>query len=267
MCPLPAFFLAAVRRNRFAGFEPEARAYILAVEQQDGQTLEPAVLTAINDFVAGCKADGLWSSLEACLLLAGPRTLAGINVPLVGPTPVFNAFTTAQYSRKTGLVGNASTMFINSNRDNSADGQNDHHMSVWVTQALTVGVYMGRGRNANGTTHIGRNNSSLVDFSRGRNASADTLSGGVYATAGTGFMGISRSASATYTFRTRSTNNSFSRTSQAALAGNVHVFGQNDSTPDRCNGRLAFYSIGAALTLSLLESRVSAYVSAIDGAI
>jgi hypothetical protein len=248
--------------------DPDALRYIAAVQAADQQSLELPVRKAITDFIVGCKADGIWAAIKACCFLAGPRTLAGINVPLVGPTPVFNSFTTTQYNRKTGLIGNASTMFIDSNRGNSEDGQNDAHMCVWVTEALTTGAaYIGRGRTANGTTHLGRNNTSVVDFARNRANTVDTLSGGVYDTAGTGFMGISRDNSATYNFRTRSTNNSFSRTSQSPLSGNVHVFGQNDTTPDRSNVRLAFYSVGAALTLSLLESRVSAYVSAIDGAI
>jgi hypothetical protein len=44
------------------GFDADAKTYITAVETSDGQDLEPGVRAAINDFVVGCKADGIWDS-------------------------------------------------------------------------------------------------------------------------------------------------------------------------------------------------------------
>jgi len=70
--------------GRFGGgavSDPDAQAYITAVETADGQALETAVRTAINNFVVGCKADGIWNAIKASCILAGARTLAGALVP------------------------------------------------------------------------------------------------------------------------------------------------------------------------------------------
>jgi hypothetical protein len=58
-------------------------------------------------------------------------------------------------------------------------------------------------------------------------------------------------------------------TSQTPASGEIYVFGRETSAAINlpCNGRLAFYSIGESLTLSLLDSRVSALITAIGAAI
>jgi hypothetical protein len=41
-----------------ATFDPDAAAYLRAVEAADGQALETPVKRAVDDFIKGCKADG-----------------------------------------------------------------------------------------------------------------------------------------------------------------------------------------------------------------
>ena len=66
------------------GLDPDAAAYIAAVEAADGQMLEPALVTAYNEFFIGCKADASplagvsnFDAIKASCILAGARTLAG----------------------------------------------------------------------------------------------------------------------------------------------------------------------------------------------
>lgn len=124
--------------------DPDAQAYITAVETADGQALETVIRDAINAFVVGCKADGIWDAIKACCIMAGARTLAGALVPLKGPAPTSFNFTAGNYNRKTGLVGNASNMYLNSNRNNNADPQDNKHLSVYKTGATisTFGTYI-----------------------------------------------------------------------------------------------------------------------------
>jgi hypothetical protein len=68
-------------------YDADAQAYITAVETADGQALETGVRDAINAFVVGCKADGIWNAIKASCILAGARTLTGALVPLVGTAP------------------------------------------------------------------------------------------------------------------------------------------------------------------------------------
>ena len=96
--------------------DPDAQAYIEAVETQDGQSLELGVAQAVNDFVVGCKANGIWTSATQLLMPCGPRTLTGALIPLKGTSPTNNGFLTGDYNRKTGLGDPSNTSkWLNSN--------------------------------------------------------------------------------------------------------------------------------------------------------
>jgi len=64
--------------------DPDAAAYVAAVEAADGQPLEPAVRTATQNLVTGLKTVGAWDSIEQLILTAGPRTAAGAKIPVRG---------------------------------------------------------------------------------------------------------------------------------------------------------------------------------------
>jgi hypothetical protein len=52
--------------------DADAVAYIAAVEAADGQALETATRMAINSFVKGCKADGIWPPSRQVASLVEP---------------------------------------------------------------------------------------------------------------------------------------------------------------------------------------------------
>jgi hypothetical protein len=136
-----------VQRRRAAAYDPDAQAYITAVEAADTQSLEIGVKDAINAFVVGCKADGIWSAIKASCIMAGARTLAGALVPLVGTAPTNFGFVVGDYNRKTGLVGDGNTKNLDSNRLCSSDEQNNVHGAVYVSTRDTAA-----GRYLSGTT-------------------------------------------------------------------------------------------------------------------
>ena len=148
-------------RPKASGFTPvdaDARAYVSAVKAADGQSLENNVAKAIDTFVLGCKSDGIWTAITHCALLAGPRTIAGCCVALKGTSPTSNAFVTADYDRETGLKGSlANTKFLNTNVNNNTFTQDNFHLCVWATQAMTANLqvfYMGAGNNGTGAHSI-----------------------------------------------------------------------------------------------------------------
>jgi hypothetical protein len=114
-------------------FDSDASTYIDAVETADGQALETGVRVAINDFVLGCKQDGIWNAIKASCILAGARTLSGALVPLVStmPSPTNYNFVAGDYNRKTGLIADGSTKYLDSNRNNSTDSQNSKHIAAY----------------------------------------------------------------------------------------------------------------------------------------
>lgn len=243
--------------GKTGGFDANAQAYITAVELADTQPLELAVKVAINDFVIGCKSDGIWSALKACCILIGARTLSGALTPLVGAAPTNNNFVSGDYNRKTGLIGNGSTKYLNTNRANNADPQNDFHMSSYHSTS---------GRMTMGEGGFAVNGSSLFFSDGGTQCrSASNINVG----AGAGFTGASRSSSAEYLVRRITTNTTASLTSSLPSSNNLFVLARNfNNSPDSYSSqRCAFYSIGTSLSLSSLGTRVNDLYAAIGAAI
>ena len=240
----------------------DARQYIINVEEQDGQPLESGVRTAINDFVVGCKSDGIWNAIKASCILAGARTLDGALVPLTGGAPTNFNFVGADYDRETGLVGDGSTKYLNSNRNNNADPQNNFHAAVYATiGTLSTSVYLGVGPS---TTESGATNFGYASgvFSRVRTGS----SGAVLATTATALVGVSRSSSFEYTRRANSISQAVVSTSQTPYSGDLMIF-STTSGNSKTDARFSFYSIGESLDLAKLDTRVSNLMTAIGAAI
>lgn len=241
--------------------DANAAAYIAAVEAADGQALEAGVRTAINAFVVGCKADGIWNAIKASCILAGARTLNGALVPLVGTAPTNFNFVAGDYNRKTGLVGNGSTKYLNSNRATNADPQNDFHQVVYVTvpQATTVFyAFIGHDAAASGASHL------TYNAIRCRSSISLALP-----STNSGFIGASRNSSASYTYRHGGLVGTDVNASQLPSSLNHFVFARNVSNAlnSPTSARLAFYSIGESLNLALLDARVTALINAFAAAI
>jgi hypothetical protein len=190
----------------------------------------------------------------------GARTLAGALVPLVGTAPTNTSFASTDYNRKTGLAGDGSTKWLDSNRNNNADPQNSKHISIWRSAAATGDAgLIGSNGVSTGDSHIFSGYGSLIF----RNNAATSASQPSSSMTGAGFLGCSRAASAEFSYRIGTTSYTATVTSEAPRNANIRVF----ETGGRTNARLSFYSIGESLTLSLLGSRVSALVSAISAGI
>ena len=254
----------------------DAAAYIAAVEAADGQLLEDGVKTAINSFVVGCKADGIWTAIKASCILAGARTLSGALVPLVGTAPTNNNFVSGDYNRETGLAGNGSTKYLNSNRNNNTDPQNSKHLAVFVGGAATgsaTQVFIGSDTAVlDGVSLIYKDGTAdggneKVVYHLNQNANA-TPSAAANSALLTGLMAASRGNSSTFIGRVNSANATYTQTSETPQSKNIVVFARTPDSPARfSNARLAFYSIGESLDLALLDTRVTALINAIAAAI
>ena len=255
-------------RQTWQPMDPDAAAYITAVETADGQALEEKVKIAIDNFVLGCKTDGIWSAIKASCILAGARTLAGALVPLVGTAPTNFNFVAGDYNRETGLVGDGSTKYLDSNRNNNADPQNNRHVASYVGQIplspnngflISSGSYL-----APGSTYIFK---GVPDF----NYTSAKIAGGIEfgPVAGgpnaSGLYGVSRSSSSSATFAFNKSSVDYVSTSQTPSSSTIRLF--SDGTTLFSTARLAFYSIGESLDLASLDARVTDLINAIGVAI
>jgi hypothetical protein len=247
--------------------DPDAAVYIAAVEAADEAespgvgALETATKVAIHSFVKGCKNDGIWPAIKASCILAGARTLAGALIPLAGPAPtnVGGLFVSGDYNRETGLVGDGSTKYLDSNRANNADPQNSNHNACFIT-LLPTGAHrtMGSGGAVAGSNLISGTDSGFI--ARSRCAAGNVIT---QVASNSSLAGSSRSNSVSFTARTSGVNQSISEGSQAPNNANVFLY-RADTVYS--NARLAFYSIGESLNLALLDARVSALITAIGAA-
>ena len=244
-----------------AGFDADAAAYIQRVEWADTTPLEATTRIAINNFVVGCKADGTWNAIKASCILAGARTLAGALMPLVGPAPTNFNFVAGDYNRKTGLIGDGSTKYLNSNRNNNSDPQNNQHLACRITTQGTssLGLFIG-----GGNSYLYRNNaiSNLLGLSRG---GSPEFNASTNSSVDNNFVGITRSLSTSYSYRTKGANTSVTLTSTAPSNADVNIFRYSNASL-YTNARIAFYSIGESLDLALLDTRVTALITAIGTA-
>lgn len=250
--------------SQAAPTDSDTLTYLAAVKAADGTGVEMSVANAVDDFVKGCKADGIWDAITASCILAGARTLAGALVPLKGPAPTNNNFVSGDYNRETGLVGNGSDKWLDTNRASNAQGQNSVHAVVYATTANSGTRYY------LGDTVSGSSWTNFFVLSTGdiypycREA---TGGGPLSSRHAAGFMGVNRSSSASYVFRGNGQNSTVNQASNAPPSDDFLVFRGSATSGFLANGRFAFYSIGDSLDLAIMDTRVSALITAIGNAI
>ena len=215
---------------------------------------------AINDFVLGCKADGIWTSLVASCIMAGARTVAGAITPLVGNAPTNNNFVSGDYSRKLGLLGNDTDKYLATgynNNDTTNFPQNDSHISCYVSASQTdaSGTFVG-GINLGSGNRMSLHYATATQIgTRNRGSSAST-----FGVAPIGFQGNTRNNSANFSRRFTTSGG----ISEAVLTSNsgtpaselLGVFAAGNGS-NFSAARMSFYSIGKSLTLSSLDTRVT----------
>ena len=245
-----------------SAFSPATVAWLAAVEAADGQPLEPATYAAMGTF-----ADYRIPLGGACCLMAGARTLAGALVPMVGAGPTAFNFVSGDYNRTTGLVGDGITKYLDSNRNNNADGQDSCHQAVFASTAqsgVAVVAYIGAGLgNVPGATHIGCNRPSDEIFTRSRSINVSTSPVGTGAA--TGLIGSSRASSSNYTYRVSGASAVSSTVSEVPLIGNVLVFNRITSS-GFTDARLSYYSIGPDADLEAMDTAITTCMNALAAA-
>jgi hypothetical protein len=250
---------------------------VTAADVAAGNTsgLELGVTDGANTFIQDLVNDGLLgvsggvisqaaSVMKASVPMAGARTRLGAMTPLVGAGPTSFNFVDGDYNRKTGLVGDGSTRYLNSNRNNNADPQDSNHNAAWLSQGATVGG----GVIGTDTSSVIGSNNIFYDiggnglFFRNRALSLTSFAGAIPCP--TGFIGHSRSAAASFLARANLSTITVTQTSGIPYNGNIFVFRRGT---EETNARLAFYSIGESLDLAILDARVTALISAYAAAI
>ena len=251
------------------GYDADALRYIRAVEAADKARLELGVRLAVNAFVVGLKAGGIWQAIKASCILIGAKTLSGILVPLTGAAPTNFNFVSGDYVRRTGLIGNASTKYLSTNRLPLDDALNSYHMAAWISSAVSGGnvLYMGNSSSAAGATNL--IDAGSQHNTRNRSSTTVAITGATIPYSG--LFGSTRSANNLYTARIRSRDSLSATASEtpAVLNTPTYVFARSGggAAENLCDARLAWYSVGSSLPLATLELRIQKLVADIQLAV
>lgn len=232
--------------------------FIVARGLSQGAAVSSGVIKATDNLIKLMKSNGTWEASNSLLLLAGARSLNEALVPLKGLSPSSFNFVNSDLNFYTGLVGNGSTKYLNSNMVVPSNNQNNFHASVWRTQAegtLTTESLIGNSSILGGlqltTTPVARvyqiNNTTGVVPDLSRNL---------------GFLAVSRSSNSEYNYRYNGVTTPVSVASVLPTSDNITIFARNTVT--HTSARLAIYGIGTGVDLALLESSFQSYMTAIS---
>jgi hypothetical protein len=160
-------------------------------------------------------------------------------------------------------VGNGSSKYLNSNRNNNADPRNSNHNAAYVTNTGAIGgTVIAGGVNSTGDNYI--DFISTLGAARHANRHPTNQTNGNYSV---GFLGTSRSNSGFYSYRVPGASGDRSIASEAPSSTIVTVFARAAGTAAFSDHRLSFYSIGESLDLALLDARVTTLMNALAVAI
>jgi hypothetical protein len=155
-------------------------------------------------------------------------------------------------------VGNGSSKWLNSNRNNNADPQDNNHNSVFISAVPTVSSgLVGTASSTLGHNNIFAGTDANGLFMRSRSATLFSLQ----PTIPTGFAGHTRSQAGSFLARAAKVTQTAVRDSGTPSTGPIQVFTRDTSFT---NARLAFYSIGESLNLALLDARVTDLINTFE---
>lgn len=118
--------------------DPDAAAWLAAIEAADGEELEPKVKEIFSAMVAQTKAAGQYNKIFRWDVLGVARTLDGALIPFKGDTTQNVNFDHSDYSRSMGLKGDGATKSLNTGYvAGLLEGAGDNHLSVYVSEPGT----------------------------------------------------------------------------------------------------------------------------------
>ena len=256
--------------------DPDAQDYINRVQAADSaalggtQTLEEGVKNAINDFVIGCKKDGIWGKISTSAIFCGARSMQGALTrltvdPFVSPL-VSYGFVQGDYSRTLGIQGasnQAAGKYIDT-RFNTAYTRflqfpdDSVHAAAYVGHTHD-GVIMGSGTGA-GIAEIGlRPFNPIGTFFRVRDSRATVVDNGPFSA---GFvMGDRQNQLSTVysqhsgqTFLATGPDVALKPYSTTILNNTVWLFRRNTTgattTAGQFSGRILYFSLGRSIIMA-----------------
>ena len=231
-----------------SGTDSDALAWQAAVVAASG-SVSASYLAAVSTYIAGLKADGIWSGLDYLIPYAAENATAA-SIDFVGRL-AHTLNNSPTFTSLVGYQGDSTSSFINTNY-NPASGshwtQNDASLGAWIVTGDTnnssrnyLGSHAGRnffGKHSAGADWFCVNNPVSTDWTLGTEA---------------GFFHTQRTASTTSAlFRNGVSVQANGNSSAAVNSQNLYSLASNGNpgpgASNFSNGQLALVFAGASLT-------------------
>lgn len=235
------------------GFDPDAQNYFGQIATA-GSSISDSNQIAVNDLVIGLKNASLWDSIEGLGLLAGPDDLTGALIPLKGPATSPVGISGIHFDRTTGILG-GSSRYLNTGYNTSLAPftATNIHLAAYTTTG-GLGCPIGDNLQRNGVYFRTGDTITYAQSNLGVNV-------GVYYNQGAMFAGVSRNSNSGHTWRIKGSTGFITR---SAFLQSKILYALSDSAQAYpFNGRVAVYSFGTNLDLSLLEPLYENYANSI----
>jgi len=238
-------------------FSPEATNYFSRLDAA-GDTTYVDYKQPLANYIDSLVTLGgaYWDTMESSTSFVGVG-IQGITVPLRdGMTvPTNNNFVAGDLNQLTGLLCNGSTKRIRTNTNQSNYAQNDTSVSAYRTEDVSgtnpfyFGTNLANGFGARGVA-------SFITACYGGQAVTGSASTAV------GLLGLSRSASTGYDYRSNGTTGTRTTASVTPASGNLDIFAIDGTTSG--SFRLATYHAGPALNLATLEGLQATLITEVE---
>ena len=237
-------------------FSPEATNYFSRLDAA-GDTTYVDYKQPLANYIDSLVTLGgaYWDTMESAASFVGVG-IQGITVPLRDgmAVPTNNNFVAGDLNQLNGLLCNGTTKSILTNTNQSNYAQNDTSVSAYRTEDVSgtnpfyFGTNLANGFGARGV-------SSFITACYGGQAITGSASTAV------GLLGLSRSASTGYDYRSNGTTGTRTTASVTPASGNLDIFAIDGTRSG--SFRLAAYHAGPALNLATLEGLQATLISEI----
>lgn len=247
-----------------SSLDPDVATYIANVAAADGQSLEAAVIAALNDFVATTKSDGSYAALTDLGNLGIARTATGNLIPLKG-TVTNVGFPSSSYARKGGFLGDGAS-YLRLGTTLTSLPQNSISMGCNVVAVNTNQASYPGLMGATGTTiYTYQSDTNMYFENRSRTVALANQWNA------TGFVGMTRSLSTLFTATaggvTGQSTVASAASSNIPIAVYARATGATTANIWGSGGRQTCYFVGANIDIPLFRTRMNTFVAAVAAAI
>lgn len=252
-----------------APLDPDALLWFAAVEATGANFgSSPSSITsnklAFSTAFSGFKSAGIWDTIRQACFLVGPSTYQGalVNIKLTG-NPTNNNFASGDYNRLTGLNGNGSNKYLDTNVNDLDFSASYGHIYALVTD-FGISAPLNNPQFVFGSNYTGDGDqvmSYVIDQGPGRfvvfkPSCSQVFSQGTVGTNG-GILGYSRNGS-DVTYRNDGNTWVTEPASSADYPAGFNYCLFLDPATSICNfsGRVAFYSVGTSTDIETMNSIV-----------